>query len=104
MTSSAKKPIPANRTACERPVVLPFTPAAQLEHLLKVAGSVNEDANKIWAEIWAELKHCSTHGETVVPEGKNGFIPSCGWPKFLEKFWELKHYLDSIQRICTKEH
>ncbi len=95
---------PAERPSDERPSVLPFTPMVQLEHLLKVAGAVTQDANKVWAEIWAEMKRFTTPGGMVVPDGENGFVPSCGWPEFLEKFWLLKHYLDSVQRICSKEH
>jgi len=84
--------------------VLSFTPLVHLEHLLKVAGSVTQDANRTWGDIWGELKHTVTGGGMVVPEAKEGFEPSCGWPEFLEKFWLLKHYLDSIQRICDKKH
>ena len=88
----------------ESPNVLPFTPLRELEHLLKVSGSVSQDANKVWAEMWGELKQMVTGGGMVVPEARAGFVPSCGWPEFLEKFWLLKHYLDSIQRICDKKH
>ena len=85
-------------------VALPFTPMLELEHLLKVAGSVTNDANKVWADIWTEFKKISTSSGMITPDAKEGFIPSCGWPEFLEKFWMLKHYLDSVQRICEKKH
>jgi len=88
----------------EQPNVLPFTPLRELEHLLRVSGSVSEDANKVWAEMWGELKKTVTGSGMVVPEATSGFVPSCGWPEFLEKFWLLKHYLDSIQRICARKH
>ncbi len=88
----------------EGPDILPFTPMAELEHLLKVAGSVTNDANKVWAEIWGEFKRIVTSSGMILDEAKNGFVPSCGWPEFLEKFWLLKHYLDSVQRICKKKH
>ncbi len=88
----------------EPPIVRPFTPLYQVEHLLKVSGSVAQDANKVWAEMWSELKQMTTSGGLVVPEAKQGFVPACGWPEFLEKFWLLKHYLDSIQRICDGKH
>ena len=88
----------------EEPVILPFTPMTELEHLLKVAGSVTDDANKVWAEIWGEFKRIVTSSGTILDEAKKGFVPSCGWPEFLEKFWLLKHYLDSVQRICKKKH
>jgi len=84
--------------------ILPLTPLVQLEHLLKVTGAVTEDASRTWAEIWAELKHCTTPEGTISLKAENGFVPSCGWPKFMEKFQLLKHYLDSIQRICDKKH
>lgn len=88
----------------EPATILPFTPLKELEHLLKVSGSVCEDANKVWAEIWGELKGMTTGNGMIVPEAADGFVPSCGWPEFLEKFWLLKHYLDSIQRICARKH
>jgi hypothetical protein len=94
----------AEDTADEPLSILPFTPITQLEHLLKVSGSVAQDANKVWAEIWVDLKRVATRGGMVLPEAKDGFVPACGWPEFLEKFWLLKHYLDSIQRICHKTH
>jgi len=86
------------------PEVLPFTPLIQLEHLLKVAASVTQDANCAWGDIWGEFKPLVTPGGMVRPEAKDGFVPSCGWPEFLEKLWLLKHYLDSVQRICSKQH
>jgi hypothetical protein len=88
----------------EEPLILPFTPMAELEHLLKVAGSVTGDANKVWAEIWEEFKRIVTSSGMILEEAKDGFVPSCGWSEFLEKFWLLKHYLDSVQRICNKKH
>ena len=87
----------------ELPSVVPVTALTQLNHLLKVAGSISQDANKTWAEIWGELKQLTTGGGLIVPEAGKGFVPECGWPEFLEKFWLLKHYLDSIQRICDKQ-
>jgi hypothetical protein len=88
----------------EAPDVVPFTPLVHLEHLLKVAASVTGDANRAWADIWGELKRMTTPGGMIRPEAKQGFVPTCGWPEFLEKLWLLKHYLDSVQRICTKKH
>ncbi len=87
----------------EAPSVVPLTALGQLDHLLKVAGSISQDANKTWAEIWSELKQLTTGGGLIVPDAKKGFVPECGWPEFLEKFWLLKHYLDSLQRICSKQ-
>jgi hypothetical protein len=87
----------------ETPRVVPATALAQLDHLLKVAGSITQDANKSWADIWGEFKHLATGGGLVVPEARQGFVPACGWPELLEKLWLLKHYLDSIQRICDRQ-
>jgi hypothetical protein len=102
MKLTKKKTI--TKASSEEPTILPFTPVTELEHLLKVADAVAQDANKVWAEIWAEFKRIVTSGGMVIPEAKDGFIPACGWPEFLEKLWLLKHYLDSVQRICTKKH
>lgn len=88
----------------QEPTVVPLTPLVELEHLLKVAASVTQDANKAWADVWKEFKPLVTPGGAIRPEAKDGFVPACGWPDFLEKLWLLKHYLDSVQRICTKQH
>jgi hypothetical protein len=76
----------------------------ELEHLLKVAASVAHDANNTWTRMWGEFKPHVTPGGMTLPELKKGFIPQCGWDEFLENFWLLKHYLDSIQRICSGKH
>ena len=92
------------RSAEPRPAhVLPFTPMTHMEHLLKVANSVTQDANKAWAEVWGELKSCVGANGMVLPQAAQGFVPTCGWPEFLEKFWMIKYYLDSIARICRKD-
>lgn len=104
MIGQQKEKVPSAGIPLEDPNILPFTPLKEIEHLLKVSGSVCEDANKVWAEIWGELKCMATGGGMVVPEAAEGFVPSCGWPEFLEKVWLLKHYLDSIQRICARKH
>jgi len=93
----------AGEAANPSPAVVSLTALTQLDHLLKVAGSIAQDADKTWAEIWGELKQLTTGGGLIVPEGERGFVPECGWPEFLEKFWLLKHYLDSIQRICDRK-
>ena len=104
MTTEQRKKKLDTRGSNEEAVVLPFTPMFELEHLLKVAGSVTEDANKLWVEIWEEFKQIATSSGMILPEANDGFVPSCGWPEFLEKFWLLKHNLDSVQRICAKKH
>jgi hypothetical protein len=88
----------------EAPPMVSLTALTQLDHLLKVAGSITQDANKTWADIWGDLKRLTTGSGLIVPEGEKGFVPACGWPEFLEKFWLLKHYLDSIQRICDRKN
>jgi len=80
------------------------TPVSQAEHLLKVAESVNQDAANTWAELWAQFKPHVTPGGMVTAEMQKGFVPACGWPEFLEKMWLLKHYLDSVGRICRNKH
>jgi hypothetical protein len=88
---------------CKEPVVLRFTPLVELEHLLKVAGSVTKDAQDTWTQIWEEFRKITTPGGMILPEAKDGFVPSRGWPEFLEKLWLLKHYLDYVQRVCAKK-
>ncbi len=85
------------------PTTLPFTPLAELEHLLKVAGSVTRDANKAWADVWEELKVCSAAGGATTADAGKKFTPSCGWGDFLERYWMIKFYIDSISRICQKQ-
>jgi len=104
MALEPQRRIFGERMPDEQPTVLPFTPLYELEHLLKVSASVAQDADKVWAEMWGELKQIATGSGMIVPEAKQGFVPACGWPEFLEKFWLLKHYLDSIQRICDGKH
>ena len=101
---TSKKELRANSTTSRVPAELFVGRPTELEHLLKVVASVGRDASESWAVLWEELKKCSSPGGAVVRDGANGFVPSCGWPEFLEKFWELKHYLDSIQRICRERH
>jgi len=103
MSGELRRRLLASQAAEESPTIVPLTALMQLDHLLKVADSIAQDANKTWAEIWGELKGLTTGGGLVVPDGAKGFVPTCGWPEFLEKFWLLKHYLDSIQRICEKK-
>jgi hypothetical protein len=103
MSTELRRQAHVNPTAGAQPAVVPATALKQLDHLLKVASSISQDANKTWAEMWGELKRLATGGGLVVPEAEKGFVPECGWPEFLEKFWLLKHYLDSIQRICDRK-
>jgi len=78
------------------------TAERQLKALRYVIHSVNDDALRVWAELWEELKPGVTPGGMVLPEMSGGFTPPCGWAALLEKFWVLKHYLDCVQRF-TKQ-
>ena len=71
-----------------------------LKNFRYVVASVNGDAQKVWADMWNELREGVTPGGIVLPTMSEGFTPSCGWPEFLEKMWLLKHYLDYIHRFC----
>jgi len=102
MAADPRRKTYAAKTPMDLPTVLPFTPMVELDHLLKVAGSVSQDANQVWAEMWGEFRRIVTGSGMIVPEAAHSFVPDCGWPEFLEKFWLLKHYLDSIQRICER--
>ena len=78
-------------------------PTTEAEHLLKVAASVTKDANDVWAEMWAQFKPHITPGGAIGQQMEKGFVPQCGWAEFMEKYWLLKHYLDSIDRICRRK-
>ena len=84
--------------------LVPARLPVRAEHLLKVAESVSKDAVRAWADLWAQFKPHVTPGGTVLPEMQKGFVPACGWEEFLEKLWLLKHYIDSIQRVCADKH
>ncbi len=73
-----------------------------LKNFRYVVASIDESALKVWADLWRELQAGVTPGGMVTPSLEKGFVPSCGWPEFLEKFWMLKHYLDSIHRFATE--
>ena len=75
-------------------------PERALKNFRYVVDAVNDDALKAWADLWNELRQAVTPGGMVLPEMNKGFVPSCGWPEFLEKFYLLKHYLDYIHRFC----
>ena len=80
-----------------------IAPAADraLKNFRYIVASVDEDALRAWADLWAQLKDGVTPAGMVLPQMQQGFKPSCGWGEFLEKFWLLKHYLDYIHRFCT---
>jgi hypothetical protein len=80
----------------------PADPVDGFEHLLRVAGSVNQDAQQVWAQLWNEIRPHVTAAGAASPDLEKGFVPACGWPEFLERMWLLKHYLDSVRRICQE--
>ena len=77
-----------------------LTPEKRLRHHRNVTGSILQDAEDAWGDIWDQLQGSVTHGFLVTPQANKGFVPECGWPEFLEKMWALKHYLDCAKRFC----
>jgi hypothetical protein len=77
-------------------------PVTELRHFKNIVSNVTQDALNVWAELWGELEGRVVSGITVLPEAKNGFNPSCGWPEFLEKMQLLKHYLDFVGRFSQQ--
>lgn len=71
-----------------------------LKNFRYIVASVNGDAQKVWAELWSELREGVEPGAAVLPKMSEGFTPACGWPEFLEKMSLLKHYLDYVGRFC----
>jgi len=69
-------------------------------HFRNVTGSVVQDAQDTWGEIWDQLQGSLTHGIMIMPEVEKNFQSECGWPEFCEKLWLLKHYLDHAKRFC----
>lgn len=70
-----------------------------LKNFRYIVASVNQDATKVWTDLWEQLRTGVTPVGTVLPAMEQGFKPACGWAEFLEKFWLLKHYLDSIDHF-----
>jgi hypothetical protein len=76
------------------------TPERALKNFRYVVASVNQEALRAWAELWKELQPQGPAGGAAAAEAGEGLVPLCGWAQFIEKFWLLKHYLDSIHRLC----
>jgi hypothetical protein len=72
-----------------------------LKNFRYVVAAVNDDALKVWGDLWNELREGVTPGGMVLPEMQKGFVPSCGWAEFLEKLWLMKHYLEYVQKFCS---
>ena len=92
--------IPVENRFAEQLAAKPAAADRALKNFRYVVGSVNDDALKVWADLWNELQAGVTPGGMVLPEMQQGFKPSCGWAEFLEKFWLLKHFLDYTHRLC----
>jgi hypothetical protein len=75
-----------------------------LKNFRYVVSTVNNDALRMWTELWEQLQTGVTPGGNVLPHMQQGFTPACGWPEFLEKVWLLKHYLDYLHRFCQESH
>ncbi len=67
-----------------------------------VVASVDENALRLWSEIWQEFQAGVTPAGEFTPAMSEGFKPSCGWPEFLEKFWLLRHYLEYLLRFSRE--
>lgn len=74
-----------------------------LKNFRYVVGSVNEDALRVWSDLWEQFRDGVTPAGMLLPQMEQGFTPPCGWAEFLEKFWLLKHYLDYIHRFCREQ-
>lgn len=86
-----------------RPLVEAPDPLACKEHLLKVAAASSRDAAMVWDHLWAEIRRYQDANGKGEHAGQRGFEPSMGWRAFVDKFEELRHLIDSIDRICTHQ-
>jgi hypothetical protein len=75
-----------------------------LKNFRYVVGAVDDDALKVWSDLWEQFRNGVTPAGMVLPEMQQGFKPACGWSEFLEKFWLMKHYLDYIHRLCENSN
>jgi hypothetical protein len=89
------------------------SPETELQDFKNINNSLIQDALNVWADLWAELDSSrrkpspERDGQAgpcpmVKPETDDGFEPSCGWSKFLEKMWVLWYYLDFAKRISQQ--
>jgi hypothetical protein len=86
----------------DQPAPLPTAAEIRtLKNFRYVVGAVNDDALRVWEEIWEQFRDGATPTGTLAPQSQ-GFTPACGWPEFLEKLWLMKHYLDYIHRFCRE--
>ena len=73
----------------------------ELVDFKNVTNNLVQDALTVWADLWAELDNQVELDDTD-NSNKNRFEPSCGWNKYLEKMWALKHYLDFVKRLSQQ--
>ena len=73
----------------------------ELEDFKNVTNNLVQDALTVWADLWAELDN-QVELDDAENRNENQFEPSCGWNKYLEKMWALKHYLDFVKRLSQQ--
>jgi len=80
----------------------PEEAAAQrrLRDLRYLIAAIDAEAIEAWSSLWRELPEVDSEGDPAGSSPGGAFEPPGGWPKFVERFWLLKHYLDSIHRLC----
>jgi hypothetical protein len=74
----------------------------ELQNFKNINSSLMQDALKVWAELWAELDGQVGPDQKLSDDTEDGFKPSCGWSKYLEKMWVLWYYLDFAKRISQQ--
>lgn len=74
----------------------------ELTHFRNVTNDVVQDALNVWSDIWAELEGDVARGAAVPSRDDKGFTPSCGWPEFLEKMWDLRRSLAFLSRFSRR--
>lgn len=74
----------------------------ELQNFKNINTSLMQDALKVWAELWAELDGQIGPEQKLSDQMEDGFKPSCGWSKYLEKMWVLWYYLDFAKRISQQ--
>ncbi|MFC1762370.1 hypothetical protein ACFL6U_09855 [Planctomycetota bacterium] len=74
-----------------------FFAAEDLQGFKHATNDVMQDAINVWDELWAELESQKVaEGEVAATAA---FVPSCGWPEFLQKMWVLRNHLNFVKRI-----
>lgn len=76
-----------------------LTTEEKQRHFRNVIGSLLQDAQDTWGELWKEFQGDLVEGYGILSSDKKGFTPPGGWPEFLEKMWILKHHLDHAKRF-----